>query len=255
MYLVGNWKMHQSLADIDSFFGDLSKDWPREDGGVQTWIAPQALHLEKCLHLGKKLGIAVGAQNCSGATQGAFTGELSPAALADLGAHFTLVGHSERRALFGEDHKFLGEKVKAALSQGLAVLFCMGETLEQRESEQTLSVLQEQIFEGLKEVQIDEASKGQLVFAYEPVWAIGTGRTATPEMANETHLAIRDIFEEKWGTGGRELPLLYGGSVKPDNARELLSREHIDGALVGGASLTATSYGELARIARDIGSQ
>ena len=241
--------MNQSLAEIDSFFTNLDRDQSNR-GEHRFWIAPQALHIAHCLPLAREMGIAIGAQNCSDFAQGAYTGELSPQALEEMEAAFTLVGHSERRALFGEGHQLLGRKVQMALSQGLAVIFCVGETLEQRESGQTLAVLQEQIVGSLRGV--SKESNGQLILAYEPVWAIGTGKTATAEVAGEAHAAIRKILSEQLGLAGEGFSILYGGSVKPDNAEALLGQPHVDGALVGGASLKAQDFNLLATIVNSV---
>ena len=250
-YLVGNWKMNQSLVEIDGFFADLDRE-QLKGGGHQFWIAPQSLHIAHCLPLARGMGIAIGAQNCSDFVQGAYTGEVSPQALREMGAAFTLVGHSERRALFREGHELLGRKVGMALSQGLAVIFCVGETLEQREAGQTLAVLEQQIVQALGLGEASKAGSQQLILAYEPVWAIGTGKTATTEMAGEAHAAIRKILSDKLGLEGEQFSILYGGSVKPDNARDLLGQQDIDGALVGGASLKSQDFSRLASILNSV---
>ena len=165
-------------------------------------------------------------------------------ALREMGAVFSLLGHSERRTLFGETDQLLGEKVQTALSQGLKVVFCVGETLQDRESGQTVAILEEQIVQGLAGIApaVFPALASQLILAYEPIWAIGTGKAATPEMANAAHTAIRKILAEKLGWPGDDYSILYGGSVKPSNIEQLLFQEHIDGALVGGASLQASDF-------------
>ena len=258
IYVVGNWKMNQSVGKIPDFFSTLEREISFRGGAggdrARVGIAPQALHLERCLPLARQLGIVLGAQNCSDAVQGAYTGETSPAALQELGVTFVLLGHSERRTLFGEGDQWLNRKVKTALSQGLAVVFCVGETLEQRESGRALAVLEEQVVRGLEGISKGDVSAHQLLVAYEPVWAIGTGKTATPEVANRAHEGIRETLCKKLGLPGEELSLLYGGSVRSDNGRELLVQEHIDGALVGGASLVASELGELVRIADAVSS-
>ena len=248
-YIVGNWKMNQGLEEIGDFFGLLEREDFKASKN-QVWIAPQSLHLFSCLSLAQKVGISLGAQNCSSFLRGAYTGEISPKALKEMGAVFTLLGHSERRTLFGETHKLLRAKALSALEQGLKVVFCVGETLEERESGQAFSVLSEQILLGLGGVlSSSHPIPQQLILAYEPIWAIGTGKAATSTMANEAHRAIRKGLVESLGPSGEDYSILYGGSVKGDNVEELLSQEHIDGALVGGASLKASDFKYLVQVA------
>jgi triosephosphate isomerase (TIM) len=237
-YIVGNWKMNQGLEEIETFFSQLSKNLPCE-----AWIAPQAMHLSS---VKQKMpsGMEVGAQNTCDQNSGAFTGENSPASLKDLGASFTLIGHSERRALYNENDELLNNKLHIALENGLKVIFCVGETLEQREAGETQKVVDQQLIEGLKNFPLDKIQ--DLLVAYEPVWAIGTGKTASPQQAQEVHQAIRQTLA-KVDLPAAEIPLLYGGSVKPGNVAELLSQVDIDGGLVGGASLDAKSFGDLCR--------
>lgn len=218
--IVGNWKMNQKIADIKFFFSEIPQ-------GLEAWIAPQALHLPLCLSLAKN--IKIGAQNCAQKTSGAFTGETSAEALKDLGAHFVLIGHSERRQIFKESHAELLEKTTTALAQGLKVIFCVGETLEERESGRTMDVVKAQL--------MNLPASPEIIVAYEPVWAIGTGKVASPEQAQEVHAFIRQQLTE-----GAKTKILYGGSVKPDNVASLMSQKDIDGALVGGASLKAKDF-------------
>jgi len=179
----------------------------------------------------------VGAQTCSEHLSGAFTGELSPEALSELNMSFTLVGHSERRHLYGETDGQINAKIKTALTKNLRVIFCIGEQLEEREAGNTESVLKTQITNGLKDIK----PSTHIVIAYEPVWAIGTGKTATPEMAQETHAYVRSVLKEI-GFDADSTSILYGGSVKPDNVEGLLKCKDIDGGLVGGASLKAKDF-------------
>lgn len=241
--VIGNWKMNQSLEEIQTFFNDLKFT---ADGGT-FGIVPQALHIQKCLELAKGSGLQIGSQNISEHDNGAFTGELSAQAVKEIGAGFTLVGHSERRSLYGETNQIVNEKVIKALSLGLTPVLCIGESLEQRESGQTFDIVLSQIKEGLKSVSIDNVD--QLVLAYEPVWAIGTGKTASPEQAQEVHAKIRALLIEIYPSLGNEMSILYGGSVKPSNIKYLLSQKDINGGLVGGASLTAQSFSELCEAA------
>ena len=244
VYVVGNWKMNQSLSGIATFFETLGNRFREErekKNRVQVWIAPQSVHLKTCTPLARGVGVTLGAQNCSTHIQGAYTGEVSSQALAEMGASFTLVGHSERRTLFQEDHDILNRKVKVALDQGLTVIFCLGETVQQKNNGQTLDTLCEQVAGGLKGVAPLLSSPNQLILAYEPVWAIGTGQSATPEVANQVQGSIREILPEV-GLQGEHHSIVYGGSVKASNGEALISQPHIDGFLVGGASLDPMEF-------------
>ncbi len=221
--IVGNWKMNQTLPLAKAFFAEL-KSVELEH---EAWISPQALHVASCLQMSPE-NVWIGAQNVSSENSGALTGENSPYSLKELGGKFVIVGHSERRQLFGEKNNELAKKVRHSLSLGLAVIYCVGETLQEREANQTFYVIRSQLSEGLKDLGEFDAKK--LIVAYEPVWAIGTGKVASPAQAQEVHAAIREQL-------GSKTVLLYGGSVKPDNVSELLKQKDIDGALVGGASL------------------
>ncbi len=242
-YMIGNWKMNQSLAEIDEFFKDLNVG----DLKCEAWIAPQALHISTLLSKSKGSALQIGAQNIATEIKGAFTGETSAESLKDLGATFALVGHSERRSIYKEDHKTLNKKLLLNESLGLTTVFCIGEQLEERENGMTDAVLKNQLTEGLKNY--PASALDRLIIAYEPVWAIGTGKVATPEQAEETHHGVRSVLVGLYGRSGAAIPLLYGGSVKPSNAEGLLSQENIDGALVGGASLKGSDFSELAQIA------
>lgn len=248
-YIVGNWKMNQTLGEIETFFKELDLT---KDLNCETWIAPQALHISPVLNgsASQSKCIFVGAQNISENENGAFTGENSAASLKDIGCIFTLVGHSERRTLYKEDHALLNKKLHHALSKELKVIFCIGETLEERKNGMTDAVLKYQLSEGLKGINKDNLEN--LIIAYEPIWAIGTGEVATPEQAEEAHRAIRDWLVANLEGAAAEVPLLYGGSVKPSNAEGLLSQSNIDGALVGGASLKGKDFSDLAKIASQL---
>lgn len=231
-HIVGNWKMNQSLEEIKAFFNALSS----ENLTSEAWIAPQSLHLGLVKELaGDKF--KVGTQNSAYEDNGAFTGEISPKNIKEMGLHFTIIGHSERRSIFGETHEVLNRKTKKALENDLTVIFCIGETLEEREAGKVEEVLAEQISKGLEGV---DSSK--VIVAYEPVWAIGTGVTASPEQAQDAHAFIRKFLGEKTKLNAEETVILYGGSVKPANVKELLNCPDIDGGLVGGASLKADTY-------------
>lgn len=238
IHIVGNWKMNQTLHEISNFFIEMTK--MKMELKCKAWIAPQTLHIPILKEIAFTTGaIQVGAQNCSNHDSGAFTGETSPAALADIGAEFVIIGHSERRTIFGEGNSLLNEKVLAALKHNLKVIYCVGETLAEREANTTFKVIEEQMNVGLKNLPADKAHF--LLIAYEPVWAIGTGKVATAEQAEEVHAFIRG----KLTHNKEETVILYGGSVKPDNIDSLLRKENIDGALVGGASLKAQDFKQL----------
>ncbi len=245
-YMVGNWKMNHKKEEIDAFFKGL--EGVDRNLACEAWIAPQTLHIPLLLERAAKTGkVQIGAQNVCNQVSGAYTGETSPEALTDLGASFSIIGHSERRSIYGETDKLLNEKTKLSLATGLTVIFCVGESLEERESEKTIDVVKGQIVEGLKG--LSEAQMDKLLIAYEPVWAIGTGKVATPEQAQEVHAFIRLQMAEMFGAKGRAVPILYGGSVKPDNFAELLDCPDIEGGLVGGASLKPKDYSKLCQIA------
>lgn len=234
--IVANWKMNQSLQEIENFFKEFNQKYTDKR---DAWITPQSIHIPLCLNL-KKPQIKVGAQNTSHYTGGAFTGEISPKNLAEMNVHFTLVGHSERRQMFGDTNQVIAAKIKAAHSQHLTAIFCLGETLAEREAGMTETVLKDQLHQGLADQSL--ANDQNLVVAYEPVWAIGTGKTASAAMAQEAHAFIRSVLKEKFPSFGEKIKILYGGSVKPDNVEELLAQKDIDGGLVGGASLKAKDF-------------
>ncbi len=242
-HIVGNWKMNQNLAEINSF---ASAVLDMNNISCEAWIAPQAIHISKLKELIKT--IKVGAQNCSNQNSGAYTGELSPESLKDLGAHFVIIGHSERRAIFNEADTLLNEKVLKALENGLKAILCVGETLEERESGEFKTVLKNQLLNGLKG--ISSADQENILIAYEPVWAIGTGKVATPEQAQEVHAFLRNELKSVEALEASRTPILYGGSVKPDNIQGLLENTDIDGALVGGASLKAESFKDLCQLSK-----
>lgn len=235
VHIVGNWKMNQTLLEISNFFIEMSK--MKMELKCKAWIAPQAIHISILKEIAFTTGsIQIGAQNCCEQNSGAFTGEISPLALADMGVEFVIIGHSERRTIYGEQNDLLNQKVLLALKNGLKVIYCVGETLEEREANQTFSVIEAQLNIGLQGLTPELANL--LMIAYEPVWAIGTGKTASAEQAEEAHAFIRS----KLNLNADKTIILYGGSVKPDNIDSLLKKENIDGALVGGASLKAQDF-------------
>lgn len=231
--VVGNWKMNQNLSEISDFYHKLNS---KNQLKHKAWIAPQALHLNICAQLGN---LPLGLQNCSDKGFGAYTGENSLLSAKEMGASFIILGHSERRQYFQETNKSINKKINFALRAGLKVIYCIGETLKENEDGQTLSVLKQQLSEGLND--LGGVATSHLIVAYEPVWAIGTGKSATPSDAQNAHLEIRNWLKNRFH-GGEKIKLLYGGSVKPENVKEYFSCTDIDGALVGGASLKGESF-------------
>ncbi len=227
MLIAGNWKMFKGPRETQAFFEDFEPQ-----AGVEAVFCPPFVSLAAAVESGR----TIYAQNVHWEPTGAYTGEVSPGMLLELGVEGALVGHSERRQLFGESDETVARRARAALDAGLGVIACVGETFEQRESGDTELVLKIQV----EAIAFAAGEHERLVIAYEPVWAIGTGKTATPEMAEEAHGFIKGLLDR---------PVLYGGSVKPENASELLSQASIDGALVGGASLEPDSFAAICRAA------
>lgn len=244
--MVANWKMHktvgEALAYADSFLPRA-----REIEGVDLALAPPFTALEPLSRALLGSPVAWAAQNVHPEAEGAFTGEVSAPMLADLGCAYAIVGHSERRQLFGESSSFVARKVAALLAAGLRPIVCVGERLEEREAGRAREVVERQLEESLPEV--PAGREPELVVAYEPVWAIGTGRTATPALAGEAHGWIRERLRARFGGAADRIRIQYGGSVKPDNAAALLAEPEIDGALVGGASLDPASFAAIAAAA------
>lgn len=240
--VAGNWKMHKTLEEALNLASDLDAQWQPATNQVQMILCVPALYLMPIKKLVKAKGlIALGAQNCSQFTEGAYTGEISPRQLASAEIPYVILGHSERRTLFGETDDVLKAKVKAALAQGLKPIFCCGEPIEVRQANQQNSFVKSQIEAAL--FSLSEAEMQQIVIAYEPIWAIGTGLTASSAQAQEMHAFIRGLIAECFGNAiADQLPILYGGSVKSSNAQELFSMPDVDGGLVGGASLQASEF-------------
>lgn len=245
--MAGNWKMHKTTEEARLLAEQVAAATPKA-ADREVLLAPPFTALGAVSEAVKGTDIIVAGQNVCWEEQGAFTGEISPAMLRDMGATASIVGHSERRQIFMESDEMINQRLLGGLNQGLTMLLCIGETLEERESGQTLAVLERQIRAGLAEV--SSALMNQVVIAYEPVWAIGTGRTASTEQAQEAHAFIRklaaDLYEKDIADG---LRILYGGSVKPANVDELMAQPDIDGALVGGAALDADSFGRIINFA------
>jgi triosephosphate isomerase len=241
--LAANWKMHKTTAEAAEFVGKFLPLVARA-GDVDIVLAPTFTALDRVAGALRGSNVALAAQNVNPESQGAFTGEIAPGMLADLGCQYGIVGHSERRALYGESDEFIARKAAALFSHGIRPIVCVGETLEQREAGKTLDVVGGQLAGSLAEV--PEARAAELVVAYEPVWAIGTGKTATPEMAQEVHAAIRDRLSQQLGAAADQIRIQYGGSVKPENVDTLMAQPDIDGALVGGASLDPDAFARIA---------
>ncbi len=254
--------MNHSPRETESFFSGL-KELMNADSrwnesptrSLRACIFPPDLSLEKAYSNAGVLPfpVSIGAQNVHWEKKGAFTGEVSGPMLQELGIHWALVGHSERRQYFGETDQTVRKRATSLLGQDFQVILCVGETLAERENQQTEAVLARQIHEGLGDAQngLKAYLNGQLVIAYEPVWAIGTGLTATPQQAEEAHRLIRDLIQKRMGAKeAEETPILYGGSVTPENIESLLACPNVDGALVGGASLKSESFLTLLRAGR-----
>jgi triosephosphate isomerase len=239
-FIVGNWKMFKTIPEAREAVMVL-RAAVRGLEGVECGVAPPFPALAITTDILADSGIVVAAQNLYPEDEGAFTGEVSAPMIAAAGADHVILGHSERRHIFGEDDAFIARKVRAALDHGLRPILCVGETQQQREADETIAVVTSQLGGGLAGVRGEDLS--HLVVAYEPVWAIGTGLTATPDMAQQVHAIIRDFLADLLGgPTAAQIRIQYGGSVKPDNAGELLARPDIDGALVGGASLDPESF-------------
>jgi triosephosphate isomerase len=240
-FVCGNWKMHKTSAEAVALVRELAEGLGAASGGkVQVAVAPPFTALGSVAAVLRGTGLELAAQNVYWEPQGAFTGEVSAPMLAEIGCRHVIVGHSERRQLFGETDETVRKKVGAVLSANLLPIVCVGETLAEREAGQTIAVVDRQVRAGL--AGIPSAALAAITVAYEPVWAIGTGKTATSAQAQEVHAAIRKILRELAGATADAIRIQYGGSVKPENAAELMSQPDVDGALVGGASLKAKDF-------------
>lgn len=238
--IAGNWKMFKTVQESVLHVKEL-RALVKDVVGVEIVVAPPFTALHAAAEAARNSNVAVAAQDMHWEREGAFTGEVSAAMVREAGAAFVIIGHSERRALFGETDAAVNKKVHAALAAGLTPIVCIGETLDQRDRNETLAVLDRQVKDGLDGV--TGAQLADMVLAYEPVWAIGTGRTATPQQAGEAHAHIRQRLKQWFGLDAAEhCRLLYGGSVKPDNIAKLMGASDVDGALVGGASLDLKAF-------------
>ncbi len=237
--IAGNWKMYKTAAEAVSLATEL-RDSPRRQG-VEVLVAPPFTALSAVAQATRGSHLLLAGQNMHWENEGAFTGEVSPLMLRDAGCTHVILGHSERRQLFGETDEGVARKARAALAHSLTPIVCVGETLAERESGRTMEIVERQVERALRELTADQVAA--LVVAYEPVWAIGTGRNASPGQAQEVHAFIRKRVSASHGEpAAAAVRILYGGSVKPDNIAAIMAQADVDGALVGGASLTAASF-------------
>ncbi|NRT12012.1 triose-phosphate isomerase [Flavobacterium sp. 14A] len=238
--VAGNWKMHKNSEQTEDLLNDLIDKLPT-DSETQIIVAPTFVNLASAVDHLEFINIDVAAQNMHQAESGAFTGEISADMLKSIGVNTVILGHSERRAIFNETDALIASKVDTALKHDMTVIFCFGEELKDRQEKQHFNVVENQLKDGL--YHIDKAAWKSVVLAYEPVWAIGTGETASPEQAQEMHEFIRENIRKNFGAAiADEVSILYGGSVKPENANEIFSKPDVDGGLIGGAALKADDF-------------
>jgi triosephosphate isomerase len=240
--VAGNWKMNMDLAEGLKFAESIGKHFKEDPSGKALVIlCPPFIHLSGIAEILKHGKVALGAQNCAAEASGAYTGEVSAWMIRSTGAQYVIIGHSERRIYYHEDDKILNKKTLLAINSGLKVIFCCGEVLKEREAGQHFLIVKRQLQEGL--FNLTEEQMDMIIIAYEPVWAIGTGLTATPDQAQEMHKYIRELVIEKYGNDcAKKLPILYGGSCKPSNAAEIFSKPDVDGGLIGGAALKKEDF-------------
>jgi len=247
-FVAGNWKMHRTASDTKNLIEDIVQR-VQKIANVDMVVCPPFTSLPAAAEtLGRHSVLALGAQNMHQSKEGAFTGEISGPMLREFGVRYVILGHSERRQYFGETDTAVAAKAVAAVGYHLRPIVCVGETLAQREAKETMKVVENQIRGSLQN--FPQAQISELVIAYEPVWAIGTGKVATPKQANEVHHRIRAILGDLFGPDGKNIRILYGGSVKPENSAELMAENDIDGFLVGGASLDSRSFFDIIESAR-----
>ncbi len=238
--VAGNWKMHKNAAETKELLSELIAKVP-SDASAQVIVAPTFVNLAAAVNQLENSNISVAAQNVHQAEGGAFTGEITADMLKSVGVNTIILGHSERRSLFHETDALIASKVDTALKHDMTVIFCFGEELKDRQSGNHFNIVENQLKDGL--FQTKSADWDKIVLAYEPVWAIGTGETASPEQAQEMHEFIREIVRKTYGSDvAEDVSILYGGSVKPDNAKEIFSKPDVDGGLIGGASLKADDF-------------
>ncbi len=239
--VAGNWKMNMELAEGLKFAKEINDYFNENPSKAQVILCTPFIHLAGVSELVRNGKVACGAQNCASEPSGAYTGEVSPAMVKSTGAQYVIIGHSERRTYYHENDQILHRKTWLAIGTGLDVIFCCGEVLKEREAGKHFDVVKTQLEEGL--FSLPEEKFRKVVIAYEPVWAIGTGLTATPQQAQEMHKYIRDLVAARYGKDcADDLTILYGGSCKPSNAREIFSKPDVDGGLIGGASLKKEDF-------------
>ncbi|MBK6933719.1 MAG: triose-phosphate isomerase [Bacteroidales bacterium] len=249
--VAGNWKMNPNYDEAIDLLNFLKDNIPTDHSGVDIIICPPFIYLIEAKKIFNRQDIYVGAQNVSSFTNGAYTGEISAAMLKSININYTIIGHSERRQYFGEKEENFSKKIKLCLQEHITPIYCVGETLEQRNNGEQLKVVEKQISEALYNLSDDEIAK--IIIAYEPVWAIGTGVNATPDQAQQMHVFIRELIAKKYNqTISQGIIILYGGSVKASNAKELFSMPDIDGGLIGGASLKGKEFTSIINIAMNI---
>lgn len=251
LFVAGNWKMNTTLASAQSLARELAATVPADKTSADVLVAPPYPYLSAVGETLKGSAVQLGAQNAWHTEPGAYTGEVGVDMLKDVGCQQVILGHSERRHVLEETNELINNKVKAVLAGGLDVILCVGELLAEREADQTEAVLNGQMEGGLADVSAE--SFGKITIAYEPVWAIGTGKTATPDQAEAAHASLREWLKEHYNAEvADQTRILYGGSVKPNNAAELLQQSNVDGALVGGASLKAEQFVPIIQAAWDL---
>jgi len=249
LFVAGNWKMNTTSDEAVALARGVAERAPGD--GVELAVCPPSVYLQRVAQALDGSGVALGAQNMHFEPKGAFTGEVSSTMLRDVGCRYVILGHSERRHVFGEPDDLIGRKVRAALAAGLDPILCVGEQLEEREAGKTAEVNERQTRAGLAGVSADDATR--VTMAYEPVWAIGTGKTATPDQAQEAHAELRGLIEALYSKDIADaIRIQYGGSVKPENAREIFAKPDVDGGLIGGASLKADSFLAIAEAAAQV---
>lgn len=238
--VAGNWKMNTTPAQGVELAKDVAAGAKNVSDGVRLIVCPPFTHLSEVIRTTRGTGVAIGAQNCAAEEKGAYTGEVSAMMLASLGVEYVILGHSERREYYGETSATLNRKMAMAYDNRLIPIYCVGERLEDREADRQFEVVQRQIEEVVYNLTPEQFAA--LIVAYEPVWAIGTGKTASSEQAEEMHCRIREMLRRKFGAAADRTRILYGGSCNPKNAPELFSKENVDGGLIGGASLKADDF-------------
>lgn len=245
--VAGNWKMNKNVTQSMALISDLKEALRDLSIRCRVIISPPSVNLHPAIMQTQDSLIEVAAQNMHQATNGAYTGEISADMLRDIGVRTVIIGHSERRTYFGEDEAILTQKVVSAIENKLEVIFCFGELLEERMAENHFNVVERQLREVV--FSLDPAAWKHIILAYEPVWAIGTGETASPEQAQEMHAFTRDLVESVYGKNiADHVSILYGGSVKPTNAEEIFSKKDVDGGLIGGASLNVNDFTEIIKV-------